>query len=216
MKRVAITQRVEVVQSYGERRDCLDQQWALQLETLGLLAVPVPNTLMDPAGWCRALGVEGLILSGGNDFAHSPDPNRPAPERDRTEAALLDWAADLPVLGVCRGFQMLNFHLGGRQARFDGHVSARHSLINMAPDDAVVGGAVAGVAKVNSFHDWAFTSDMLADPLVPLLRAEDGTIEAARHRLFPWVGIMWHPERERGFCAADRQLFRNVFQLETI
>ncbi|MFL1403937.1 gamma-glutamyl-gamma-aminobutyrate hydrolase family protein [Marinobacter sp. M1N3S26] len=207
--RIGITQRVEVVESYGERRDCLDQQWGLFLEGLGLTAVPVPNRLARPAAWMDALGIEGLLLTGGNDLSSLPGAGKPAPERDHTEASLLSVAKErkMPVLGVCRGMQMINHWLGGQLDPVEGHTAVRHGL-------KLLPGAVDFIdfREVNSFHDWAIHPDGLASGLTARCQAPDGTIEACTHDTLPWVGIMWHPERETPFTGPDQQLFLQVFR----
>ena len=207
--RIAVTQRVEVVASYGERRDCLDQQWALFLQGLGIAAVPVPNSLPNAESWMEALGIDGLLLTGGNDLAALVGASRPAPERDRTESALLTVARKqhLPVLGVCRGMQMINHWLGGQLVPVEGHTAIRHGL-------GLLPGAVDFIdfREVNSFHDWGISPDTLAPGLTARCQAADGTIEAFTHDTLPWAGIMWHPEREAPFTGPDQQLFLRIFR----
>lgn len=210
MKRIGVTQRVEVVESYGERRDCLDQQWAVLLASLGLSLVPVPNCLENPAAWLTELGLDGFILSGGNDLSSLPDASRPAPERDRTEEAVLEHAEEqrLPVLGVCRGFQFMNAHLGGRLVPVEGHVASRHGVTPVPAEPLF-----AGFGDVNSFHDWGVLGEGLAGELIPGAHCADGTVEAARHRTLPWVCVMWHPERESPFLEADQALLKTIFEV---
>jgi gamma-glutamyl-gamma-aminobutyrate hydrolase PuuD len=196
---VAVSQRVDVVAAYGERRDALDQRWPRLLRSLELVAAPVPN---DPDGirsWLEAVAPSGVILSGGNSVGDGPDH---APERDALEGALLDWARGrrMPVLGVCRGMQMLNAHLGGRLDRVPGHVAVRHAV--------AIDGAVR---DVNSFHNFGITADGLAPGLEATAAAPDGTIESCRHRELPWQAVMWHPEREPALHDDDRRMLARLF-----
>ena len=209
MRRVAITQRVDIAESHGERRDALDQAWTTGLQQLGIMPILVPNTLTDPAAWFASIGIEGLILTGGNDLSAYPDAANAAPERDRTEAALLSAASHVPVLAVCRGFQMLNHVLGGRARRGVGHVGTPHDLDQISDDPAL-----GNPRLVNSFHDWVIGRDDLSSALIPVHLAPDMTVEAARHRSLPWIGIMWHPERTQAFGADDRHLFQTHFGLD--
>lgn len=210
-KRIGITQRVEVIASYRERRDCLDQQWFVLLEHLGLTPVPVPNSLADVRGWCSAMALDGLILTGGNDLAHLPCASNTAPERDATETALLDYARaeKMPVLGVCRGMQSINHHLGGSLVPVGNHSGTRHSVEATGAAQAL---KVYAGQTINSFHDWSLPADGLGDGLVGEILAPEGEVEGFRHGLLPWLGIMWHPERESPFNEQDMNLLKTLFR----
>ncbi|MEE1925398.1 gamma-glutamyl-gamma-aminobutyrate hydrolase family protein [Pseudomonas sp. 148P] len=206
--RIAITQRVEQIAGHGERRDCLDQRWAALLEGLGIDAVPVPNGLADPAAWLLRQGIEGLILSGGNDLAHLPAASNTAAERDSTETTLLSQAESrrLPVLAVCRGLQMLNHFLGGELVPLSGHAGCMHPVFPVGIDERF-----ERYVEVNSFHNWGIAPGTLAPSLLARVRAADESIEAVTHEDLPWVGIMWHPERPSSNAAADSRLIRHLF-----
>jgi putative glutamine amidotransferase len=191
--RVALTQRVDHLPDRGERRDALDQSWIVLLEAAGFEPVLVPNRLADPVAYVEAMEPALLVVTGGNDLAHLPEPSQPAPERDATEAALLDaaTATGLPVLGVCRGLQLLVDRNGGRLVRVDGHVRAPHPVSVLDDSWPLRDGRV-----VNSFHGWGVPPGGLGPVLAPLGLAPDGTIEAAHRPGLSQVGVMWHPERE--------------------
>ena len=210
MKRIGITQRVDEVGAYKERRDCLDQRWVGLLASVGCVAIPVPNSLEDPGSWLDLLGVEGLVLSGGNDLASLPGAVNEAPERDRTESRLLAWAEEnrAPVLGVCRGLQMIAVNYGGRLEQVAKHAGTRHLV--QATQDCVW--LPSDTFEVNSYHHWGLSSEGLGSVLVVGAFAEDGTIEALQHRLLPFYSIMWHPERESSLQQHDRRLLQRIFQ----
>lgn len=206
--RIAITQRVEQIAGHGERRDCLDQRWAGLLETVGIDLLALPNGLADPQEWARRQHVEGLILSGGNDLSHLPGASNVAAERDHTEQALLAFARarQLPVLGVCRGMQMLNSFLGGSLRQVHGHAGCMHPVSAVTSDERF-----ALYREVNSFHNWGIAQTDLAPGLLARVQADDGSIEAAVHETLPWIGIMWHPERPSANAAPDAALIRHLF-----
>jgi N5-(cytidine 5'-diphosphoramidyl)-L-glutamine hydrolase len=198
MKMVAITQRVAVVPEHGERRDCLDQAWPRFMAACGLLPVAVPNVIDVALAILSDPRIGGLVLTGGNDLA-SVGGN--APERDATENALLDAAESrgLPVLGVCRGMQLIQHRCGVALSRVAGHVTPRQTI-------RIEGEA----AEVNSYHRFAARESH--PPLEVWAIAPDGVVKAVRHAAQPVTGIMWHPERNSPFAAADISLFRRIFK----
>ena len=199
MTPVAVTQRVIVDPAHGERRDCLDQAWTAFLRTCGLAPIPVPNLPDAALDACRAAGVCGLVLTGGNDlFPYGGD----APERDATEHALLDRAAQhaWPVLAVCRGMQLLQHrHAIGLQL-VQGHVQPRMRVCIDGSD-----------AEVNSYHRWAATRSK--PPLQPFAYAADGVIKAVRDPNGSTIGLMWHPELMVPFSTRDIDMCRTLFKV---
>lgn len=196
MKTVGVTQRVVVDAPHSTRRDCLDQVWVKFLLGCGLLPIPIPNSPDAALTICE--NVNGIVLTGGNDLsAYGGD----APERDETETALLNLAErrNLPVLGVCRGMQMLQHRFGARLQRVEGHVAPRQRI-------SIEGKSV----DVNSFHN--FGAMEVFPPLETWAVAGDGVIKAVRHTGRPMVGVMWHPERREPFAAEDVALFSEFFQ----
>ncbi|MEW6999750.1 type 1 glutamine amidotransferase [Colwelliaceae bacterium BS250] len=205
MKRIGITQRVEIVKSYGERRDCLDQQWSNFIIQLGYIPVPLPNVTADMAGeLVNNLQLDAIILSGGNSIASlNPEAPDAAPERDDFENAIISIALgiNIPVIGVCRGMQVLNLALGGSLASIQGHVGQRHPI-----NSNIKGFNLP--KTVNSFHNYCVPNKGLAESLEPLAYDEDGNIEAFYNISRNILGIMWHPEREENFINLDIQLFK--------
>ncbi len=199
MKTVAITQRVVFVPDRAERRDCLDQLWSRFLSACGLLPIALPNVAEVALSLCAQTGIAGLVLTGGNDLAVVGGD---APERDAVEGALLDFAEQrgLPVLGVCRGMQVIQQRFAIPLLRVEGHVAAQQTICIEGRRDVV-----------NSYHCYgAFET---RSPLESWAVADDGVVKAVRHSSKPITGIMWHPERCRPFAPADVALFRRVFEV---
>jgi gamma-glutamyl-gamma-aminobutyrate hydrolase PuuD len=200
VKMVAITQRVSVVPAYGERRDCLDQAWTKFLSACGLLPLLIPNVIDVALPLCEGASIAGLVLTGGNDLAALGGD---APERDAVEIALLDWAErrHMPVLGVCRGMQIIQQRFHIPLLRLPGHVTRRQII------------RIDGEAhEVNSYHHFGALHSR--PPLDVWAVADDGVVEAIRHSARPITGIMWHPERCFPLSSADVALFRRVFGVE--
>ena len=195
MKVVVISQRVDTHPERGESRDALDQRLIAFVLAAGFIPVPVPNRWQTPDDldrWLTAVNPQAIMLSGGNDIGQCP-------ARDLTESRLLEHARarHLPLVGICRGMQMLAHGFGVSLKPVTGHVRTRHQL----------SGQIA--AEVISYHTLA-----LADcppGFEVLARSEDGEIEAIRHLQLPWQGWMWHPEREIDFAAHDLQRLQQLF-----
>jgi N5-(cytidine 5'-diphosphoramidyl)-L-glutamine hydrolase len=206
MKRLAITQRVELVACRGERRDCLDQRWLDLSFAIGFVPCPLPNVAQPHVPDILAANQpDAIILSGGNDLTHlNPESSTVAPERDAFEEALIDAAINrnIPVLGVCRGMQVVNMHLGGTLTPIGGHVGKDHPLKLLGNHPAVV------PDWVNSYHDWGIPRDRLAESLVPLAEDSDGHVECFVHESLAIAGIMWHPERFTPFRQTDINLIK--------
>jgi len=209
MLRIGVTQRVARVESYGERRDCLDQRWGDLLELLGMLCLPLANRPDNADVYMDALALDGVILSGGNNISTFAKAADEAPERDAFERKVLEWSArrKIPVLGVCRGMQMINLFCGGDLAVVNGHVACRHPL--RQPD---VNPVWRGIESVNSYHNFSVMPSGLGTNLKPLAWTDDQAVEAFQHHERPWHGIMWHPERETPFTEMDMVYIRSVFK----
>lgn len=196
MKRIAVSQRVDVHTTRAETRDALDQRLLQWLLEAGFLPYPVPNVLPESglSAWLECLQPHGIVLSGGNDVGRNE-------ARDRTEAGVLQYALDhrLPLLGICRGMQMMGHWQQVPLKQVQGHVRTRHVLT----------GAIIGEA--NSYHDYALSACPFGYRV--LARSEDGEIEAIGHDTLPWEGWMWHPEREPTFLARDTRRVQGLFNV---
>ena len=199
MKRILISQRRDMVANRNETRDCLDVRWAKILFDLNLLPILVCSELAEETGYIEQLQPDGILLTGGNDLGS-------APKRDELERQLLEYAIDnnLPVLGVCRGMQFINSYLGGGLSLVEGHVATYSKLQGEWSQKN-------GFIEVNSFHNEAIIEETIAEQLIPLAISSDGVIKAATHNHLPWLGIMWHPERENVLTKADKQLIATHF-----
>lgn len=197
MKRIFYSQRVEIINSYGERRDCADQRIPQFLASCELLPVAVPNVPNLVRDLAEEITPSGIFLTGGNSLVKYGGN---APERDETEASLAEWGIRhrIPVFGICRGMQFLADFFGGKIVPVSGHVGTRH---------AVYGGIFRG--SVNSYHTLSL-QDLPADMEV-LARAEDNSIEAFRHKHHAIMAVAWHPEREMPCVEADLKMIRDFF-----
>ncbi len=151
--------------------------------------------------------LDGLLLPGGTDigptlYGAAPDPDLLDTEtqRDDHEISLLDAAAtqDLPVLGICRGIQILNVHGGGTlnqhvpgHARFDSPAGDPVHEVGFS-EGSIAHGLYGESRPVNSFHHQTIAT--LAPDFVATGVAADGTIESIESLRHRWMGVQWHPE----------------------
>ena len=171
---------------------------------------------------------DALLLSGGVDidparFDQPPQPDLGVvdPERDAFEIALYRAAraASKPVLGICRGIQLINVAEGGSLhqhlpalGRGVQHSQADkggqpHHRVTLAEGSALRAGFGAEAGFVNSFHHQGL--DRLGENLRAVAHAEDGLVEAVEATAGAWLlGVQWHPEMSYAALPDQRTPFR--------
>ncbi len=190
--------------------------YATGILAAGGLPVHLPMDA-DPADYAERL--DGVLLSGGADlepalYGDQPDGHGDyEPERDRLELGLLASAQErsLPVLGICRGLQVINVAAGGslhqhvpEHARYDVDPAGHVHEVSFDPDSLLAAihrdgpDRPGGVPRrgVNSLHHQ--TVDRVGDGLVVTARADDGTVEGLESRAGDLVAVQWHPEMLAG------------------
>ena len=190
-------------------------------------AAPVLIPLLDHQDTLRVVydRVDGVMIPGGVDidpsmFGEPPHERlgRVDPARDRVEIQLVKWAIEegKPVLGLCRGLQVINVALGGtlyqdldaefpNAIKHDYYPTFGFARNHIAHDVTVARGSrlrhalVSDRVPVNSMHHQGIKA--LAPGLTPVATAPDGLIEAAESPNGSFVvGVQWHPE---AFDASD-------------
>ena len=175
-------------------------------------------------------GVGGLLLSGGPDvhparYGQEPDPGaglKLSPELDALEFRVLEYAlsADMPVLAICRGMQLLNVAFGGRLIQdlpghrsddSDGEPTTHQIYVAPGAKSAAIIGS-AGFFRVNSYHHQGLTEAQRAPRLMSTAyNVEDGLVEGLESPEHSWViGLQCHPERREEVPRTFANLFAGL------
>jgi len=206
MKRILITQRVDVIKAYNERRDALDQRWIDFLLSIDCLPVIVANNVSFIKELLNSETIDGILLSGGNSLVKYGGNST---ERDNVDNYLLEYAIQqkIPLIGVCRGMQSIQDFFSNPIQRVDGHVAIEHEL-NVFGNDSV-SLPLSKYNTVMAYHE--FGSHTSIEPLRTLAKSLDGVVMSIAHKYHSILGLMWHPERQTPFSTLDQRLFVDVF-----
>ena len=198
MKKILISQRSDFLPDRNEIRDGLDSKLSEILLDLGLIPMPISNCIgnlpkEDINDLINNINPDGIILSGGNDIGEYKS-------RDFLEKTLIQYSLKKkkPMLGICRGMQMVGSFFGATIAPINNHVNTTRKInghINK---------------NIKCFHNYRITK--CPKEIKILAQAEDGCVEAIKIKDYPIIGIMWHPERENGIDLKDKKLIINLFK----
>ncbi len=193
MSYIALSMRVDKVDSYEEKRDAIDQRWLDFFLQAKLKALLLPNNLDLVKKITKEWKPSGIVLSGGNNLMKYGGDS---PERDQVEYFLLELAIkeNIPLIGVCRGMQILADYFSIKLIKVENEVYKKAACT-----------AFGKKRLINSYHDW--TLAQLSDDFNLEASTESGIIKAIQHKELPLLGIMWHPERLKPFSEEDLELF---------
>lgn len=209
---------------------CLNGSYIDAVQAAGGIPILLPPNQLDPASIFDA--VDGLIFSGGGDInpelyggcieetVYAIDT-----ERDNFELGLakLAFKADIPVLGICRGMQILNVASGGSlvihvpdaygdEVTHGSGIPPRaieHS-IEIEPNSKLAKIMGTTSTKVVSWHHQAVQNVIPGWQIAA--RASDSLVEAMEYENHPWtIGVQWHPERSPK-CSGNSRIFRSFVQ----
>ena len=188
---------------HGLEGDWFYADYARGVLEAGGLPVNLPLDV-DPSLFVDRL--DGILFSGGGDITATRYGNTvvdtdgpPEPERDDFELSLFAQATakELPVLGICRGLQLVNVGSGGTLHQ---HVP-EHAGFTQPPDtllhdiklesDSVLASLYGDTHQVNSLHHQTVAE--LGEGL-RVTASHDGSVEGIEHESLPIVAVQWHPE----------------------
>jgi len=212
-------------------RDYVNNNYIECVESAGGIPIILPVTSEDD-NIERYIGlVDAIILSGGHDMdpVHygeelMPESEMPHRKRDYFDIKLIEYALkkDIPILGVCRGMQILNVYFKGslyQDLKYNKDIYLKHIQDTLPGEtvhrvsidkSSVLSDILGDVVEVNSFHHQLVKD--IGDGLKITGRAADGAVELIESvdedRFI--VGIQWHPEM---MYAAGSEIMGEVFKL---
>jgi putative glutamine amidotransferase len=203
---------------FSEPADLLPAMYADEIVAAGGAPMLLPPVARDVDRIAKAVvaGLHGLVLSGGPDIdparygrGRGPHTGPARPERDGWEIALAEAALDrgIPLLGVCRGMQLLAVALGATLVQHlpdlvgtDAHcptpgTHGRHTV--RLAEGSRLAGLLGSTALIATHHHQAV--EQLPPAALPTAWADDGTIEGFELQRMSWAtGVQWHPEAHDG------------------
>ena len=212
----------------GYKRSYVNNDYILSVIKNGGIPFIIPFNENEEVIKAQMEMIDGLLLSGGQDVAPKNYGEEPTPklgdifpERDDFEYALLKSAleAKKPVLGICRGSQIINTYFNGslyQDLSYIGKDVLKHNQVNspsMVTHSVTIDKSsklfdIFGEEKirVNSFHHQAVKK--VGEGLVKAAKAPDGIVEAIEKTDYPFlVAVQWHPEMLQNSVDMMNKLF---------
>ena len=201
-KKIGISMRITKAKNYIESRDSISQDWLKYSYEYhkNFQFIYIPNIGKKVIDYIKFWNIDSIVFSGGDDFGKTPI-------RDITETTLLKYALinNIPVLGICRGLQLIVKEAGGKIIRGDENFINRHTAAN----HNVIYNEMK--IEVNSYHSNKIIENQLPPIFNIIAREEnDGSIEAVSGKNI--LGFMWHPEREIKQSSVFNKLINNHFE----
>ena len=193
---IAVSTRLSSAVGYEEQRDSIARDWIKLFSGLSINNyILLPNMEAKRIKeYCAYHSVNGFLLTGGDVIGKDIT-------RDKVEYDVLNLAKhrSLKVLGICRGMQIISSFFGGTLKSVNGHLATRHKI-----NDSYS-------RYVNSYHSLAI--DNLPECFNVVYRSNDNSIESISHKILPWYGCMWHPERDESIHPMDEKMIKSLFTI---
>ena len=211
----------------GYKRAYVNKDYVDAVVRVGGVPLIIPFSVDKEVIISQAQLIDGLILSGGHDinpYNYGQEPSQKIgeifPERDIYEMILLEESKkrDIPILGICRGFQLINVAAGGTLYQdlslIPGNILKHNQVSNPTlkthkieiKENSFISSIFGKETMVNSFHHQAI--DKVANDFIVVARASDGVVEAIEHKTYKFlVAVQWHPEMLAVNCEKARVLF---------
>lgn len=191
--------------AYPEQRDALSKDWSDYLTMIfpQAVLVPIVNQPQVVSRIIQDLGIDAVIFSNGGGWEEEP-------QRDEAEKNIVDYCLeqDIPVLGVCRGLQILNVIFGGKVEKDiskisrENHAVVKHKVFINDKFRKLCG---KETITVNSFHNQGVMREGVAGEFAVFANTKAGVVEGFYHLQKLVMAIQWHPERNNPAADFDKK-----------
>ncbi len=153
--------------------------------------VIVPNKIeITKKKLLKLRNIKLIVLPGGNDVLKKNILNK---KRLKVEYEIIKFGIkkNIPIIGICRGMQVLNYFFKGKLGLVKGHMNTRHKVFfkkNFFNSKILI---------VNSFHNWGIPKKYISKSFESLAVDQKENVEMFVHKKYKILGVMWHPEREK-------------------
>lgn len=219
----------------GYRRSYVNEDYVNSVIKNGGIPYIIPFSLDKEIILEQIKNVDGLILSGGHDVTpkfYKEEPMQKlggiSQDRDIFDFELLRNAKELnkPVLGICRGFQIMNVYFGGnlyQDLSYDKNVFIKHDQVNSpsmvshsidVTKDSLLESLIGNDnVMVNSFHHQIVKD--VAKGFEIGAKSKDGVVESIENKDLRMIGVQWHPEMLHNSVEIMNELFKFVIKEAT-
>jgi len=194
MFEIGITSNIK--EYYKGYIDFIDHYWLDYFEKKNINYHLIPNKKKASIKILNKINL--LIIPGGNDVSNILNTSK---IRNTIESNLINACSkkNIPILGICRGAQLLNKNFGGKIKKIKNHMRTRHNIFFIKNSFIK-----KNYLDVNSFHNDGIKKNDLAKKFNMLANDKDENIEMFISKDKKIIGTMWHPEREKSTKLLDK------------
>ena len=170
--------------------DFLDYNWIKYFEKKNYNFHIIPNSKKNFLKISKKIKPNLIILAGGNDLFHN---NKYVKNRLKVEKDLINYGISkkIPILGVCRGMQLINHFFEGKISKVKGHMRKKNRIIFKQKIFS------KKYIDITSYHNYGIKKKDMASKFDALATDKNENIEMFKHKKLNILGVMWHPEREK-------------------
>lgn len=209
MKKILVTQRIIENHTYPETRECYDLKWIDFFNAIECLPIII-SSKSKMENYFKEFDINGVLLTGGNDLFSVSNDKKLSKFRDDFELKLIEYAIknNIPIVGICRGMQIVGEFFGVKLKKVENHVIKAHSI--KSNKDSLFFDELKNIKEVNSFHNYSI--EKVPSGFTLSAASDDGNIEAIENNDFNIFCQMWHIERDLIFSKENINILKKVWK----